>query len=48
MAVPQASWTILATLRWTADYFRAKGVPEPRSSAEILLAHTLGVSRLDL
>ncbi|MDO9530823.1 MAG: peptide chain release factor N(5)-glutamine methyltransferase [Deltaproteobacteria bacterium] len=48
MAVPQASWTILATLRWTADYFRTKGVPEARASAEILLAHTLGVSRLDL
>jgi release factor glutamine methyltransferase len=48
MAVPPASWTILATLRWTADYFRAKEVPEARASAEILLAHTLGVSRLDL
>jgi release factor glutamine methyltransferase len=48
MAVPPASWTILATLRWTADYFRARGVPEARASAEILLAHTLGVSRLDL
>jgi len=48
MAVPQASWTILATLRWTADYFRTKGVPEARASAEILLAHTLGLSRLDL
>jgi len=48
MAGPPASWTILATLRWTADYFRARGVPEPRASAEILLAHTLGISRLDL
>ena len=48
MAVPPASWTILATLRWTADYFRTKGVSEPRAAAEILLAHTLGVSRLDL
>jgi release factor glutamine methyltransferase len=48
MAVPPASWTILETLRWTADYFRTKGVPEPRASAEILLAHTLGLSRLDL
>jgi release factor glutamine methyltransferase len=48
MSGPQASWTILAILRWTADYFSAKGVPEPRASAEILLAHTLGVSRLDL
>ena len=48
MSGPQASWTILAILRWTADYFSAKGVPEARASAEILLAHTLGVSRLDL
>jgi release factor glutamine methyltransferase len=48
MAVPPASWTILATLRWTADYFRTKGVSEPRAAAEILLAHTLSVSRLDL
>jgi release factor glutamine methyltransferase len=48
MAEPQASWTILALLRWTADYFLAKGVSEPRAAAEILLAHTLGLSRLDL
>jgi release factor glutamine methyltransferase len=48
MTDPQASWTILATLRWTADYLRTKGVSEARASAEILLAHTLGVSRLDL
>jgi release factor glutamine methyltransferase len=48
MSDPPASWTILATLRWTADYFRTKGVSEARASAEILLAHTLDVSRLDL
>ena len=48
MSGPQASWTILAMLRWTADYFRTKGVSEPRAAAEILLAHTLGISRLDL
>ena len=48
MSGPQASWTILAILRWTTDYFRTKGVSEPRASAEVLLAHTLGVSRLDL
>jgi release factor glutamine methyltransferase len=45
---PQDSWTILALLRWTADYFRDKGVSEPRASAEVLLAHVLGLSRLDL
>jgi release factor glutamine methyltransferase len=48
MSGPQASWTILAMLRWTADYFRTKGVSEPRAAAEILLAHTLSISRLDL
>jgi release factor glutamine methyltransferase len=48
MAEPQTAWTILELLRWTTDYFRTKGVSEPRASAEVLLAHTLGVSRLDL
>ena len=45
---PAVPWTILALLRWTAGFFEEKGVPEPRASAEILLAHTLGISRLDL
>jgi release factor glutamine methyltransferase len=45
---PTAAWTILALLRWVTGYFEEKGVSEPRASAEILLAHTLGVSRLDL
>jgi release factor glutamine methyltransferase len=48
MAAPPESWTILEILRWTTDYFRSKGVSDPRASAEVLLAHTLGVSRLDL
>lgn len=48
MADPKASWTILELLRWTTEYFRTKGVSEPRASAEVLLAHTLGASRLDL
>ena len=46
-AAPDA-WTILKILRWTTDYFREKGVSEPRASAEVLLAHVLGLSRLDL
>jgi release factor glutamine methyltransferase len=41
-------WTILSILRWTTGYFRDKGVSEPRASAEVLLAHVLGLSRLDL
>lgn len=46
MTNPQ--WTILKLLRWTSDYFRDKGVSEPRASAEVILAHALGLSRLDL
>ncbi len=45
---PAVPWTILALLRWTTGFFEEKGVSEPRASAEILLAHTLGLSRLDL
>ncbi len=43
-----AAWTILRVLRWTTSYFHDKGVAEPRASAEVLLAHVLGVSRLEL
>ncbi len=38
----------MGILKWAADYFRAKGVSEPRASAEVLLAHALNLSRLDL
>jgi len=48
MATSQVTWTILTTLRWTTEYFQEKGVSEPRTSAEVLLAHALGVTRLDL
>lgn len=48
MSSSPASWTIIKILRWTADYFQGKGVSEPRASAEVLLAHALGISRLDL
>jgi release factor glutamine methyltransferase len=36
------------TLQWTANYFNSKGIENPRASAEILLAHVLGSSRIDL
>ncbi len=42
------TWTIMAVLQWTTDYFQDKGVSEPRASAEVLLAHVLNLSRLDL
>ncbi|RJR42596.1 MAG: peptide chain release factor N(5)-glutamine methyltransferase [Deltaproteobacteria bacterium] len=45
---PPDTWTIMAVLKWTTDYFQEKGVSEPRASAEVLLAHVLNLSRLDL
>ncbi len=43
-----ARWTILGTLEWTASYFKSRGLESPRASAEILLAHVLGINRIDL
>jgi release factor glutamine methyltransferase len=44
----QTIWTIQKILNWTEDYFRKHTVPDPRLSAELLLAHLLKVKRLDL
>ncbi|MCJ7616284.1 MAG: peptide chain release factor N(5)-glutamine methyltransferase [Desulfobacterales bacterium] len=42
-------WTISKLLRWTASYFQSHDIDSPRSTAEILLAHTLGgLKRIDL
>lgn len=46
--LPGPPWTILATLQWTADYFKKHSIESPRAAAEILLAHSLGFRRLDL
>jgi release factor glutamine methyltransferase len=47
-AAPPGAWTIMEVLKWTTDYFQEKGVSEPRASGEVLLAHVLNLSRLDL
>jgi len=44
----ERSWTVLDLLKWTTDHFAAKGLESPRLDAEILLAHALGLRRLDL
>jgi release factor glutamine methyltransferase len=44
----EESWTILKLLDWTTDYFEKHNVSEPRSSAEVLLAHVLSQERLFL
>lgn len=42
------TWTVLKLIQWTSDYFAKKGVDAPRLTAELLLAHVLGVSRVKL
>lgn len=41
-------WTILDILRWTTEYFREKAIDNPRLTAEVLLAHSLGQDRMYL
>ncbi|MEM0913595.1 MAG: peptide chain release factor N(5)-glutamine methyltransferase [Planctomycetota bacterium] len=41
-------WTTRALLAWTAEHLARKDVDQPRLSAEMLLAHVLGVERLRL
>jgi release factor glutamine methyltransferase len=40
------SWTSLALVRWTTDYFAQAQIPTPRLDAELLLAHAMGSDRL--
>lgn len=42
------TWTILKLLKWTTAYFKSHHIEQPRAAAEILLAQTLGVGRVDL
>ena len=46
--MPEESWTVLKLLQWTTDYLQRNNVPEPRTSAEVLLAHVLAEDRLFL
>lgn len=44
----EEKWTILKVLQWTMEYFSGKGITQPRSEAEVLLAHVLGLERIQL
>jgi release factor glutamine methyltransferase len=44
----QQTWTIEAVLKWAADDFRGRGIESPRLDAEVLLAHALGATRVQL
>jgi release factor glutamine methyltransferase len=49
MAQPaDGPWTVRKTLEWTTSFFTRKGVDAPRLSAELLLAHVLGLPRIKL
>ena len=43
-----ASWTIQKLLNWVTEYLTGKGVHSPRLSAELLLCHVLGLTRIEL
>jgi release factor glutamine methyltransferase len=45
---PDRVWTVLSMLEWATDFFEKKKVDNPRLSIEWLLAHVLGIKRLDL
>ena len=41
-------WNVKKIVDWGIDYFKSKDVPQPRLSAELLLASVLGLSRMNL
>ena len=44
----EEQWTVLKVVQWTTEYFKAKGFEQPRADAEVLLAHVLGMERVQL
>lgn len=41
-------WTPLKLIQWATSYFDSHHIDSPRTTAEVLLAHALGVKRIDL
>jgi release factor glutamine methyltransferase len=50
MSAPETerTWNVLSLLNWGSDYLAARGFDEARLHVDLLLAHVLGVRRLDL
>lgn len=42
------TWTIDAIRRWTCDFFKKNNIDSPQLDADVLLADTLGVERIQL
>jgi release factor glutamine methyltransferase len=43
-----SQWTILDLIQWTTAYFQSHEIDSPRLTVELLLAHALGVERIEL
>ena len=43
-----SQWTILDLIQWTTAYFKSHEIDSPRLTVELLLAHALGVERIEL
>ncbi len=46
--VNKTAWKIGELLEWTTHFFSRSGIEDPRLSAELLLAHALGTTRMAL
>lgn len=46
--VVQNSWTVLSLLQWATEHLKQKGIDEARLTVELLLAHTLNLTRFAL
>jgi len=44
----EKSWTIGSILNWTQQYFSRCDLPQARLDAELIIAHSLGLKRVDL
>ena len=42
------AWTIGRLIEWTREFFSSRGIDDARLEAELLLAHALGVQRIQL
>ncbi|MFH1057431.1 MAG: peptide chain release factor N(5)-glutamine methyltransferase [Pseudomonadota bacterium] len=42
------TWTIGTLIAWAAEYLAGRGIASPRLNGELLLAHSLGLTRIDL
>lgn len=46
--MPTRRWTIMEVIAWTAGYLKERGSESPRLDAELLLANTLALGRVQL